>query len=84
MRTGQPEHDRNKMAISRDASIRKMTAEMDDLKAKLAEAIAQPSSEERDAYIDELKRDIHQLFKDIRWVYGMKAIEEARAAAIPK
>lgn len=61
-----------------------MTAEMNALKVKLTEAIAQPSSEERDTYIDELKRDIHQLFKDLRWVYGMKAIEEAQTAAVSK
>ncbi len=57
---------------------------MNALKVKLTEAIAQPSSEERDTYIDELKRDIHQLFKDLRWVYGMKAIEEAQTAAVSK
>lgn len=59
--------------IDRDASIQKLTAEYNALKMELEDARNNP---DQMMYISDLKREMHQVYKDLRWVHGMKDIEE--------
>ncbi len=62
--------------IDRDASIQKLTAEYNALKIELEEAQRTQLFSGSNEHIDNLKREMHQIYKDLRWVRGMKDIEE--------
>jgi cell fate (sporulation/competence/biofilm development) regulator YlbF (YheA/YmcA/DUF963 family) len=62
--------------VDRDASIQKLTAEYNTLKIELENAQKNQSNPDQIMYVQDLKREMHQTYKDLRWAYGMKAIEE--------
>ena len=62
--------------VDRDASIQKLTAEYNALKIELENAQKNQSNPDQIMHISDLKREMHQTYKDLRWAYGMKAIEE--------
>jgi hypothetical protein len=64
--------------VDRDQIIQKLTAEYNSLKMELEDAKScySQSNPGQMMHISDLKREINKTYKDLRWAYGMKAIEE--------